>query len=103
MHPDPCTCLRPQIFDTNGAVFSYRVPTAAKAGTLTARDLPFERVLPDPVPNTNPAGPFVPRGIAVGGPGPLLYVGDAAGRLITFKPTAPYTFTGLGPGCRLPE
>lgn len=49
------------------------------------------------MPETAEIGPVIPRGIAVGGPQPLLYIADAAGAVMAFQADPPYDYMGTAP------
>ena len=79
----------------NGGVLAFQVPASVKDGSLDPSQLPFKRLFPDPVDNFT-AGIVAPRGMVIGGPGPLLYVADAAppGQVLVANPTPPYAVRG---------
>lgn len=79
---------------SRGAVLAFDVPATARTGELAAQDLPFSRADTDPVPHYEPNAPLGPRGIAIGGPQPLLYIADAAGAILAFEADPPYSFIG---------
>ena len=76
-------------------MLAFQVPASVKAGSLDPRQLPFKRLFPDPVDNRT-ALINVPRGMVIGGPGPLLYVADAGppGAILVVNPTPPYAVRG---------
>ncbi len=87
----------------NGGVLAFQVPASAKAGSLDPSQLPFKRLFPDPVDQNNPAVALTsPRGIVIGGPGPLMYVADpgpspSPAQVLVADPTPPYTVRGALP------
>ena len=97
----------------NGGVLAFQVPASAKAGSLEPSQLPFKRLFPDPVDQNNPAVALSsPRGVVIGGPGPLMYVADpgpppSPAQVLVADPTPPYAVHGaqsqaVGPAMCVP-
>lgn len=82
-------------------MLAFQVPASVKAGSLEPSQLPFKRLFPDPVDQNNPAVALdSPRGIVIGGPGPLMYVADpgppfaSKPQILVADPTPPYAVRG---------
>lgn len=62
----------------NGSVLAFQVPASVQKGKLDAKQLPFPRLLPDPIDSSAEYSPDAPRGIVIGGSPPALFVAGAA-------------------------
>lgn len=65
----------------NGGVLAFQVPASVQQGKLDASQLPFPRLLPDPIDSFAAYSPDAPRGIVIGGSSPAIFVAGAAAQI----------------------